>query len=70
MVESEHDSAVDRAAREELTGGDPELAAAILVDYVDATGSDVAALRDALINASADDVRRRLHAAVENWRWE
>ena len=60
-AESEHDGAIDRAALEELTGGDAELAAAILVDYVDSTGSDVAALWDALFDASADDVRRHAH---------
>jgi HPt (histidine-containing phosphotransfer) domain-containing protein len=31
------------------------------VDYVDASRSDVAALREALIEASADDVRRHAH---------
>jgi signal transduction histidine kinase/CheY-like chemotaxis protein/HPt (histidine-containing phosphotransfer) domain-containing protein len=56
-----HDDAIDRAALEELTGGDVELAAAILVDYVDASCSDVAALRDALDGASTDDVRRHAH---------
>lgn len=61
VVDSDRDGAIDRAALEELTGGDPELAAAILVDYVDATGTDVAALRDALIDACADDVRRHAH---------
>ena len=58
---TEHDEAIDRAALEELTGGDLELAAAILVDYVDASSSDIAALRDALVEASADDVRRHAH---------
>jgi CheY-like chemotaxis protein/HPt (histidine-containing phosphotransfer) domain-containing protein len=57
----EDDAAIDRAALEELTGGDSELAAAILVDYVDATCSDVAALRDALVGACADEVRRHAH---------
>jgi signal transduction histidine kinase/CheY-like chemotaxis protein len=61
VAENGHDPAIDRAALEELTGGDAELAAAILVDYVDATGSDMAALGDALRDASADDVRRHAH---------
>jgi signal transduction histidine kinase/CheY-like chemotaxis protein/HPt (histidine-containing phosphotransfer) domain-containing protein len=55
------DDAIDRAALEELTGGDLELAAAILVDYVDAIGSDLAALRDALAGTCPDDVRRHAH---------
>ena len=59
--EREGDGAIDRAALEELTGGDVELAAAILVDYVDASRSDVAALRDAVAEASADAVRRHAH---------
>jgi CheY-like chemotaxis protein len=58
---TEPDDAIDSAALEELTGGDLELAAAILVDYVDATSSDLAALRDALADACPDDVRRHAH---------
>jgi two-component system, NarL family, sensor histidine kinase EvgS len=57
---TEDDEAIDRAALEELTGGDQELAAAILVDYADTTCSDLAALREAL-DASADEVRRHAH---------
>ena len=55
------DGVIDDAVLSELTGGDGELAAAILVDYVDSSGSDLAALREALDEASADEVRRHAH---------
>jgi hypothetical protein len=59
--ESRHGAAIDDAALEELTGGDAVLAHATLVDYVEASESDLAALRVALSDASADDVRRHVH---------
>jgi two-component system sensor histidine kinase EvgS len=55
------DEVVDPAALDELTGGDADLAAAILADYVDSSGPDLVALRGALAVASADDVRRGAH---------
>ena len=58
---NEHYGVIDRAALDELTGGDVDLAAAILVDYVDASGPDLAALRAALDAASANDVRTHAH---------
>ncbi len=61
MGGDEDGGAIDRAALDELTGGDAELAAAILVDYIDTSGSDLAALRAALAGASTDDVRRQAH---------
>ena len=54
-------SVVDRAVLDELTGGDAELADAILSDYVDSSDSDIAALRAALADESTDDVRRCAH---------
>jgi len=56
-----HDGVIDHAVLDERTSGDEELAAAILVDYVDSSGSDLAALRTALAALSADDVRRQAH---------
>ena len=58
---SQHDGVIDMAVLDELTGGDAELAAAILDDYVDSSGSDLAALRSALDGENADDVRRHAH---------
>ena len=55
------DGVIDGAALDELTGGDTELAATILVDYVDSLGTDLAALGAALADASADDLRRHAH---------
>ncbi len=52
---------VDRAVLDELTGGDTELAEAILADYVNSSGSDLAALRAALAARSAEHVRRHAH---------
>ena len=55
------DGVVDRAVLDELTGGDAELAGAILADYVDSSGADIAGLRAALAAGSEDDVRRHAH---------
>ncbi len=57
----QEDVIIDHAALHELTGGDGDLAASILVDYVDSSGPDLVALRAALDEASADDVRRHAH---------
>ena len=59
--EPEGDAVLDPAALDELTGGDAELAAAILADYVDSCAPDLGALRSALAAASAGDVRRHAH---------
>lgn len=58
---SEHHGVVDRAVLDELTGGDAELADAILADYVESSSSDLAALRAALADEDADRVRRLAH---------
>ena len=58
---SQHDGVVDRAVLDELTGGDAELADAILADYVESSSSDLAALRAALADESPDHVRRHAH---------
>jgi CheY-like chemotaxis protein/HPt (histidine-containing phosphotransfer) domain-containing protein len=55
------DGVIDSTVLDELTGGDHELAAAILVDYVDSLGSDLSALRAGLDATTADDVRRVAH---------
>ena len=57
----EPDGIIDGSVLNELTGGDDDLAAAVLVDFVDSSGSDLAALRVALAGASADEVRRQAH---------
>ena len=55
------DGVVDRAVLDELTGGDAELADAILLDYVESSSADLVALRAALAARNADDVRRHAH---------
>ncbi|MDQ4068090.1 MAG: ATP-binding protein [Actinomycetota bacterium] len=55
------DSVIDDRVLDELTGGDDDLAAAVVVDFVGSLGSDLAALRLALAGASADEVRRQAH---------
>jgi signal transduction histidine kinase/CheY-like chemotaxis protein len=52
---------VDRQVLDELTGGDAELADAILADYVESSTSDLAALLAALADENADEVRRHAH---------
>ncbi|MDQ4133216.1 MAG: ATP-binding protein [Actinomycetota bacterium] len=61
MSAPEYGGVIDDAVLLELTGGDEELAAAILVDYTHSSGFDVAALRAALADSSADGVRRHAH---------
>ncbi len=55
------DEHIDEAVLNELTDGDHDLAAAILVDYVESTKADLAALDAALADADADEVRRHAH---------
>jgi signal transduction histidine kinase/CheY-like chemotaxis protein/HPt (histidine-containing phosphotransfer) domain-containing protein len=57
----EDEAVLDRAALDEMTGGDDDLAAAILLDYVNSSHSDLAALRAAVAGTSADEVRREAH---------
>ena len=57
----DQDGVVDRAVLDELTGGDDELAEAILGDYVDALAVDLAALRAAVAESNAGAVRRHAH---------
>jgi CheY-like chemotaxis protein/HPt (histidine-containing phosphotransfer) domain-containing protein len=52
---------IDRAALDEMTGGDADLAAHILVDYVTSARSDMDALDFAVSVRDADDVRRQAH---------
>jgi signal transduction histidine kinase/CheY-like chemotaxis protein/HPt (histidine-containing phosphotransfer) domain-containing protein len=61
MSPPEHDAVIDRAVLDEVTGGDDELAAAILLEYLDSSRSDLAALRAAVADASGDEVRREAH---------
>ncbi|MGH9223590.1 MAG: ATP-binding protein [Acidimicrobiales bacterium] len=57
------DGVMDRLVLEELTGGDAELAASLLADYVEAARSDLDALHEALAAAggTGDEVRRQAH---------
>jgi len=59
--ESNGHGVIDRSALDELTGGDTELSDTILIDYVDASRADLAALRAAIAEANADGVRRHAH---------
>jgi CheY-like chemotaxis protein len=58
---SQQSGVVDRAVLDELTGGDDDLAEAILADYIDSLRTDMAALRDALAGCDAAAVRRHAH---------
>jgi HPt (histidine-containing phosphotransfer) domain-containing protein len=55
------DGAIDRAALDELTGGDRDVASVILADYVDSLNTDMVALTRALTDASEEGVRRVAH---------
>lgn len=55
------EAVLDRSILDDLTGGDDDLAAAILMDYVNSSRSDLTALRAAVAGASADEVRREAH---------
>ena len=52
---------IDPAVLEELTGGDAQLAASILDDFLTTTREDLRALHDALAEQRLDDVRREGH---------
>jgi signal transduction histidine kinase/CheY-like chemotaxis protein/HPt (histidine-containing phosphotransfer) domain-containing protein len=55
------DSVIDRGVLDELTGGDDELAASLLADYVEASTFDLDGLRGALAGGTEDEVRRQAH---------
>ena len=55
------EQAIDAAVLDELTGGDPEVAAAVLQDFVEASRADLDALQVALEASDLDDVRRQAH---------
>ena len=57
----EDEVVIDRSVLDELTGGDDDPAAAILVDYVNSSRSDLTALRAAVDGGSADEVRSEAH---------
>jgi CheY-like chemotaxis protein len=52
---------LDAAALDELTGGDPVLAASLVDDFLETSRSDLGALRDALQARRGIDVRRQAH---------
>ena len=55
------DGAVDLAVLAEVTGGDAELAASLVGDFITSTLVDLEALDDALEDAALDEVRRHAH---------
>jgi signal transduction histidine kinase/HPt (histidine-containing phosphotransfer) domain-containing protein len=55
------DLAVDPAVLAELTGGDSELASAVLRDFVETSEADLVLLRDAIDARDIDSVRREAH---------
>ena len=52
---------IDHAVLEELTGGDSEVAAAVLQDFLEATRADIQAIQVALTADDCDVVRRQAH---------
>jgi HPt (histidine-containing phosphotransfer) domain-containing protein len=54
-------SPITAPALEELTGGDPELAAILIGDFLESSVADAAALSTALDRLDAEDVRRQAH---------
>jgi signal transduction histidine kinase/CheY-like chemotaxis protein/HPt (histidine-containing phosphotransfer) domain-containing protein len=52
---------IDPSVLEEMTGGDAQLAAEVLDDFVDTTRADLGALGDAVAARELDDVRRLAH---------
>ena len=52
---------IDRGVLDAVTGGDRELAAALLADYVDSLPADLAAITGALADSSAEVVYRIAH---------
>jgi HPt (histidine-containing phosphotransfer) domain-containing protein len=57
----EADAVIDGATLDEMTGGDAELAATILLDYIQSTFSDIEALDAALGILNEEEVRRGAH---------
>jgi CheY-like chemotaxis protein len=55
------DAAVDVGVLAEVTGGDAELAASLVDDFVESTRLDLQALDEALAVADLDEARRRAH---------
>jgi signal transduction histidine kinase/CheY-like chemotaxis protein len=53
--------AIDGSVLQELTGGDDDLAAAVLRDFVESSTSDLTALHAAVAAGNTDDVRRQAH---------
>jgi CheY-like chemotaxis protein/HPt (histidine-containing phosphotransfer) domain-containing protein len=55
------DGLIDAAALDALTGGDAELAASLIDDYLEVTRADLHALRAALDAHDTDNARRQAH---------
>ena len=55
------EAAIDAGVLDELTGGDPAVAASVLQDFVEASRADVAALEAAVTGGDIDEVRRQAH---------
>ena len=55
------EATIDTATLEELTGGDAELAASVVEDFLATTGQDLHALCDALEARDASELRRQAH---------
>ncbi|HET9443535.1 MAG TPA: ATP-binding protein [Acidimicrobiales bacterium] len=53
--------AIDGAVLDELTGGDPEVASAVLQDFLEASRADVEAIEVALVAGDLEAVRRQAH---------
>ena len=58
---SEAEEVIDRAVLDDVTGGDPELAEVLLLDYVDSLHADLAEMNSALADATVEVVRRTAH---------
>jgi HPt (histidine-containing phosphotransfer) domain-containing protein len=52
---------IDPAVLEELTGGDAQLAADVLDEFLVTTRADIAALGEACVEQAPEDVRRLAH---------
>ena len=55
------DGHIDTALLEELTGGDPALAADLLRDYFESSRADLEALEEAVDARNHDEARRHAH---------
>jgi HPt (histidine-containing phosphotransfer) domain-containing protein len=55
------DNQVDTDLLDQLTGGDPELAAALLGDFIESTRNDLAALDESVAACQPEQVRRNAH---------